>query len=34
MLKQVEIFTDGSCWEIEDPAGTGQFYAFVGEKNL
>lgn len=34
MLKQVEIFTDGSCLEIQAPAATVRFYAIAGKKKL
>lgn len=32
MLKQVEIFTDGSCLEIPDRVVMGRFYAIAGAK--
>ena len=34
MLKQVEIFTDGSCLEIQVLAATVRFYAIAGRKNF
>ncbi len=34
MLKQVEIFTDGSCTEILGPVVMGRFYAIAEKKNL
>jgi hypothetical protein len=33
MLKQVEIFTDGSCLGNQGPAAMARFSAFVAAKN-